>query len=659
MRTIAFLIAGASAVGPIQKVVELLTKIGDQLTAEGKDESQQFDDFTKWCQKTDDELTDNIRTNEDNKAAAQAGIEKFAGEIVEHNTEVEKLGGAIAQAESDVSQARSIRADENKDFVATEKELQEAVDAIVRAMSIIRRGGGKKTPGAFAQIAQGLSAIVDASFIEDEDRSQLKAFMQAQTDSEEEDGMTGAPAGAAYSNHSNGIMDLLNSMKKKAEGELQDAQTAEMNRRQNFELLEQSLTDQLKVDKRNMDENKQLSGQKGESKGQAEGDLADANKQLSNDNAALSDTTNHCKQTSANYEARVKARQEEQGVIADAIGILSGDDFKTATGESFLQSGDNEDVREQVSNILQSASDKYNSAAFAQLASRTRVGDPFGKVKGLIEDMITKLQKQAVEEANKKAYCDTEKKKGEAERAKLSQRSDLLQTRDDKYSADMAKTKSDIATLAQELSDIADSVAEATNLRAAAAKSFAKFKADSELRIKTIANAIQTLSDYYSKSSLIQTASKTNDIGDAYVSKTGGSSGIIGLLETAQADVEKELSQASANEESEKRMFKKFHNESESQTSSKNASKEGKEGELKRLSASREETRQDHESTGKELDAAVEGLSKLREACVHQPMSFEERAQKRADEISSLKEALELLTPETSLIQKSISTHRA
>jgi len=198
---------------------------------------------------------------------------------------------------------------------------------------------------------------------------------------------------------------------------------------------------------------------KGESKGQAESDLADADKQLKNDNAALEDTRNNCRQTSANYEGRVKAREEELSSINEAIQILANPEFLQADERaSLLQVKDNEDVREQVSNILQAASDKYNSAAFAQLASRTRVGDAFGKVKGLIEDMIAKLQKQAIEEANKKAYCDTEKKKGEAEREKLSRRSDLLQTRDDKYSADITKLKEEVAGLAKEIAEIAESV---------------------------------------------------------------------------------------------------------------------------------------------------------------------------------------------------------
>merc|ERR1719473_1123921 len=74
---------------------------------------------------------------------------------------------------------------------------------------------------------------------------------------------------------------------------------------------------------------------------------------------------------------------------------------------------------------------KQKSPALAQLASRmavviragSRTGeDPFGKVKGLIRDMIEKLNKDAEADATEKAFCDkemaeTEAKKSEKEAA--------------------------------------------------------------------------------------------------------------------------------------------------------------------------------------------------------------------------------------------------
>merc|ERR1712113_1046882 len=72
---------------------------------------------------------------------------------------------------------------------------------------------------------------------------------------------------------------------------------------------------------------------------------------------------------------------------------------------------------------------KTNSAALAQLASRIATvlrlgsasGDPFAKVKGLIQDMIARLEKQAGAEATEKAYCDEQLAKTEAKKSELEE----------------------------------------------------------------------------------------------------------------------------------------------------------------------------------------------------------------------------------------------
>merc|ERR1719408_989700 len=99
---------------------------------------------------------------------------------------------------------------------------------------------------------------------------------------------------------------------------------------------------------------------------------------------------------------------------------------------------------EVVAMVSKLARDQH-SGALAQLASRLSVvvkygrrdgADVFGKIKGLISDMIAKLEKEAESEATEKAYCDeqmatTEAKKQELEGsvAKLSSKIDRAASR--------------------------------------------------------------------------------------------------------------------------------------------------------------------------------------------------------------------------------------
>jgi len=58
--------------------------------------------------------------------------------------------------------------------------------------------------------------------------------------------------------------------------------------------------------------------------------------------------------------------------------------------------------------------------------------DLFGKIKGMIADMITKLEQEAQAEAEEKAYCDEEMAKTEAKKEELTTDIERLTTKLDK-----------------------------------------------------------------------------------------------------------------------------------------------------------------------------------------------------------------------------------
>ena len=63
--------------------------------------------------------------------------------------------------------------------------------------------------------------------------------------------------------------------------------------------------------------------------------------------------------------------------------------------------------RSQVVGILRRISKNAHSYRLMQLVASAQ-SDPFGKIRGLIEEMIAKLTKEAAEEADQKSFCDEE-----------------------------------------------------------------------------------------------------------------------------------------------------------------------------------------------------------------------------------------------------------
>merc|ERR1719395_497893 len=122
------------------------------------------------------------------------------------------------------------------------------------------------------------------------------------------------------------------------------------------------------------------------------------------------------------------------------------------------------DTRAQVVRVLSKISQKAHSYKLMQLVASAR-SDPFGKIRGLIEDMIAKLTKEAAEEADQKSFCDEEISESKAKQADLTGKLDKTSARIAKADADKAKLLEEIKTLEAEVAEIDASQAEATKMR--------------------------------------------------------------------------------------------------------------------------------------------------------------------------------------------------
>merc|ERR1719178_634975 len=176
--------------------------------------------------------------------------------------------------------------------------------------------------------------------------------------------------------------------------------------------------------------------------------------------------------------------------------------------------------------------------------------DPFGKVKGLITDMIATLEAEAEEDASQKAYCDKEMSAATAKKDELTSESNKLSTKIAQDTAASAKLKEEVATLQNELASMAKAKAEADKLRSEEKAAYEKNSAEMELGIEGVKKALQVLKEYYAKDA-------------SHGAAEGAGSGIISLLEVCESDFTKGLTEMTAEEDSAAADYKAYCKEDE------------------------------------------------------------------------------------------------
>merc|ERR1712194_67230 len=294
-----------------------------------------------------------------------------------------------------------------------------------------------------------------------------------------------------------------------------------------------------------LDEAKKNIAASTEKKSTAEGDLQVTKKELAEDEEAKAGLHHDCMTKATNFEAETKSRGEELKALAQARNIIK--EATSLAQVSFVQLASQLSTGADLANyeVLRFVRDiarKEKSSALAQLSSRLAMAmhssDPFGKIKGLISDMIDKLEKEADADATEKAYCDKESRETNEKKTAKTAEIEKQTTRIDQSSAKSATLKEEIATLQSQLASLAKSQAEMNKMRAEEKATFEDSKAELDKAVAGIKFALKVLNEYYAKEDKSHTAAE------------GAGSSIIGLLEVCEADFSKDLAQTTSDEES-------------------------------------------------------------------------------------------------------------
>merc|ERR1719408_114186 len=549
--------------------------------------------------------------------------------------------------ESELKGATELRKKEAADFQGSEAELVETMDSLERAVTVIKRGQvsflQQRDRDDFKKVTDGLSKIIEANWVSKQDKAAVQALLQAgSSDTDEDLSLTPQATTSSYDSHGGGILDTLTDMKTKAESTLSDARTAEMKAQHSYEMLKQSLEMELSTMEKRMSEATTEKSGLEEVKASAEEQLATTKKTLADDEKYVEELKQSCSMKAQEWATRQKDAAGELAAIAKAKEVLESGVkvfLQVSTKAKAHATDASDEKRARLMTVLAKLEESDKSYFFMQVKSEAREG-PFDKVKGLIESMITRLEKQAAEEAEAKAFCDTETEKSKAKQAELTAKSDKSQVRIEKATATIAELKEQIKTLQEQMAEMDAAQAEATSLRNKEHEEYLKASKDYKDSAEAVANAISVLQDYYSSGSFVQ-AKQAPELGGA---KTDIASTIMSMLEVAESDFTTLLAESEASEKEAQANYDKLTEQNTVTKTANTKEVEGKEASVKSEETALLNYKEDFATTGKELDAVLAYLDKLKPQCETKVMSYAERVAKREAEIEGLKEALEILS---------------
>merc|ERR1711935_815316 len=501
-------------------------------------------------------------------------------------------------------------------------------------------------------VIQALNVLVRASALNAQDGAKLTALIQSSNRQSDEEGKAGAPEAATYEGHSSGIIETLENLLEEAEGQLSEARKKETSSKNNYEMLKQSLEDDIANANKDMDAAKKSLAASGETAATAQGDLTVTAKALAADISTLEDLHKDCLTKAQDFESETKSRSEELKALAEAKKILKettgGAEAQTygLNQESFLQITSKASLAQfEAVRFVRDLARKENSRALTQLSSRlemtvrTSTAEPFAKVKGLISDMIESLEGAADADATEKAFCDKELAETRAKKEDKTAEIEKLTTKIDQMSARSAKLKEEVAALQKALADLMSSQAEMDKLRAEEKTAYTKNRAELEQGLDGVKLALKVLSDYY-------------DSDASHNAAEGAGSSIIGLLEVAESDLEKGLAEVIATEEMAAATYEKETKENEIEKVTKQQDVKYKTKEADELDAAVAEATADKTGVQAELDPVLKYLKTLEDRCIAKAETYEEKKAKREAEIAGLKEALEILEGQSFFLQR-------
>merc|ERR1719379_61889 len=415
MLLLPLVLAASVEVTPVQKVIQLLNGMAEKGKKEKHEEQVQFAAYKQFCDDTTTEKQRAIKEATAEMERLSASIQKAEADAATLAKEIAGLDEDISVWEGDKKAATEVRELENADYLTTHKDYSESVDALERAIAVLKKQAYDRKQG------EALTQVSQLSLIPEHAKKVISAFLAQGDELGSQDLDVTAPEANAYEFQSQGVIDMLEKLHDKFEDERTDLEKEESNARHAYEMLVQDLTAQITTATEDREAKAREKASKLQQAAEEKGDLADTTATRDADQTYLDELMATCAQKSSDFESRQQLRTEELEAIAKAIEILSSGDvsgnadkhlpglvqIKKSVSFMQVQASSTSPVQARVAEFLRQKGSAINSRVLSALSVRV-AEDPFVKVKKMIKDLIVRLMEEANEEAEHKGWCDTE-----------------------------------------------------------------------------------------------------------------------------------------------------------------------------------------------------------------------------------------------------------
>lgn len=629
---LALAVAGASAVETavpaIQTAIDMLEKMADDNKKLRHAEDVEHAKYMQYATDTIDLKAEKIADAEEKIKDLNLVIQGEKAKIDTETSNIDKHSDDLDAWTGDMKAATAVREINKRDYEANHRDLSETLDALAKAEQVLQQ-----------QHFDSREAAGLVQLFPEEYQQRAAALVQTMNPTGEADGNEVTHGNSSgHRSVLKPILDLIDELQTKFTKERRDAEREEVSAVNAYESLMTDLTQATENAEDRLEDAKKAKADAQQTKAASEEELAATEALKADDEEFKAALEAESAQKQKDFKVSQQLSVDEAHAISQAVQVLTEQrDGAAAVQFAQLRSAAPTRLGRAVS-YIQAEGARQHSTLLAQLAEKAQTAagaDPFKKVKEMIFELITKLNEEANQEAQHKAWCDKEMGVNKKTRNMKERDVENTQADIDELDAKSAELTDFIATLTADLSNLAKAKAEATELRKESKDSHDIAIADAKQARQAINEAISILKNFFAKAA---TSTANNNQG-----QQEAGSGVISMLETIVTDCTRIESKTEQEEAAEEEMYENFMHESEKSETVKTTQKNQAEQDVSDAQTRLEQTKEDNRIATEALDEAMEYYEKLKPVCVVQPVSYEERVQGRNEEIDALREALEIL----------------